>query len=69
MARRAVYEAVGHGLGGLQSQDLCLRWIDRQTRSCEKCTVVDNGTMPWRRGSLNVDEGQPTGAVLIESEF
>src|SRR5207245_7440934 len=34
----------------------------------EKCTVVDNGTMPWRRGSLNVDdEGQPTqSTVLIE---
>ena len=35
----------------------------------EKCTVVDNGTMPWRRGSLNVDdEGQPTQeTVLIEN--
>ena len=35
----------------------------------EKCTVVDNGTMPWRRGSLNVDdEGQPTqNTVLIEN--
>src|SRR5262249_195595 len=34
----------------------------------EKCTVVDNGTMPWRRGSLNVDdEGHPTQeTVLIE---
>jgi len=31
--------------------------------------VVDNGTMPWRRGSLNVDdEGQPTSeTVLIEN--
>jgi TldD protein len=31
--------------------------------------VVDNGTMPWRRGSLNVDdEGQPTQeTVLIEN--
>ena len=35
----------------------------------EKCTVVDNGTLPWRRGSLNVDdEGQPTqNTVLIEN--
>jgi TldD protein len=34
----------------------------------EKCTVVDNGTMPWRRGSLNVDdEGNATqDTVLIE---
>jgi len=31
--------------------------------------VVDNGTMPWRRGSLNVDdEGEPTQeTVLIEN--
>jgi TldD protein len=34
----------------------------------EGCTVIDNGTMPWRRGSLNVDdEGEPTQeTVLIE---
>ena len=34
----------------------------------DKCTVVDNGTMPGRRGSLNVDdEGNPTtNTVLIE---
>ena len=34
----------------------------------EKCTVVDNGTLPSRRGSLNVDdEGSPTqNTVLIE---
>ena len=35
----------------------------------DKCTVVDNGTMPGRRGSLNVDdEGNPTeNTVLIEN--
>jgi TldD protein len=34
----------------------------------EKCTIVDNGTLPSRRGSLNVDdEGSPTqNTVLIE---
>jgi TldD protein len=34
----------------------------------EKCTVVDNGTLPSRRGSLNVsDEGSPTQyTTLIE---
>jgi TldD protein len=34
----------------------------------EKCTVVDNGTLPNRRGSINVDdEGAPTqNTVLIE---
>src|SRR5436309_11314349 len=35
----------------------------------EKCTVVDNGTLPSRRGSINVDdEGSPTQeTVLIEN--
>jgi TldD protein len=35
----------------------------------DKCTVVDNGTMQGRRGSLNVDdEGNPTeNTVLIEN--
>src|SRR5262249_61766294 len=34
----------------------------------ELCTVVDDGTLPYRRGSLNVDdEGNPTHeTVLIE---
>ena len=34
----------------------------------DKCTVVDNGTLPSRRGSINVDdEGSPTqNTVLIE---
>jgi TldD protein len=34
----------------------------------EKCTIVDNGTLPSRRGSINVDdEGSPTReTVLIE---
>src|SRR5205823_12413710 len=34
----------------------------------DKCTVVDNGTMPSRRGSINVDdEGNATqNTVLIE---
>jgi len=35
----------------------------------ELCTVVDDGTIPGRRGSLNVDdEGIPTGrTVLVEN--
>jgi TldD protein len=34
----------------------------------EKCTIVDNGTLPGRRGSINVDdEGSPTqNTMLIE---
>src|SRR5690606_15055317 len=39
-----------------------------QPVASELCTVVDDGTIPLRRGSLNVDdEGTPTGrTVLIE---
>ena len=42
--------------------------IGKQVAS-SKCTVVDNGTMPLRRGSLNVDdEGNTTQeTVLIEN--
>src|SRR6185369_6516780 len=42
--------------------------IGRRVAS-EKCTVVDNGTLPSRRGSINVDdEGSPTqNTVLIEN--
>src|SRR5262249_38348692 len=44
--------------------------IGRKVAS-EKCTVVDNGILPWRRGSLNVDdEGHATQkTVLIEKEI
>src|SRR5206468_10686439 len=42
--------------------------IGQQVAS-ELCTVVDDGTIPGRRGSLNVDdEGTPTGrTVLVEN--
>jgi len=42
--------------------------IGQQVAS-ELCTVVDDGTIPGRRGSLNVDdEGTPTGrSVLVEN--
>jgi len=66
-----LHEAVGHGLEAdfnRKKTSAFAGLIGRRVAS-EKCTVVDNGTMPWRRGSLNVDdEGQPTQeTVLIEN--
>ena len=58
-----LHEAVGHGLEAdfNRKQTSAFAGLIGKRVASEKCTVVDNGTMPWRRGSLNVDdEGQPT---------
>ena len=54
---------------GLQPQeDLGLLQSSREEVASDVCTIVDDGTLPFRRGSLNMDdEGTPTGrTVLIE---
>jgi TldD protein len=65
-----LHEAVGHGLEAdfNRKQTSAFAGLIGKRVASEKCTVVDDGTMPWRRGSLNVDdEGQPTqNTVLIE---
>jgi TldD protein len=65
-----LHEAIGHGLEGDFNRKRVSAFTDRiGTRvASELCTVVDDGTIPNRRGSLNVDdEGTPTGrTVLIE---
>ena len=65
-----LHEAIGHGLEGDFNRKRTSAFTDRiGTRvASELCTVVDDGTLPSRRGSLNVDdEGTPTGrTVLIE---
>jgi TldD protein len=65
-----LHEAVGHGLEADFNRKKVSAFsglIGRQVAS-RLCTVVDDGTIPNRRGSLNVDdEGNPTGrTVLIE---
>ncbi len=66
-----LHEAVGHGLEADFNRKKTSRvcGADRAAGGVEKVTVVDNGTMPNRRGSLNVDdEGTPTQEnVLIEN--
>jgi TldD protein len=65
-----LHEAVGHGLEADFNRKKVSAFsglIGRQVAS-PLCTVVDDGTIPGRRGSLNVDdEGHPTGqTILIE---
>jgi TldD protein len=65
-----LHEAVGHGLEGDFNRKAVSAFSGRigQKVASELCTVVDDGTIPLRRGSLNVDdEGTPTSrTVLIE---
>ncbi|TDY01077.1 metalloprotease TldD [Thiohalophilus thiocyanatoxydans] len=66
-----LHEAVGHGLEGdfnRKGSSAFAGRIGEQVAST-LCTVVDDGTLAERRGSLNVDdEGTPTGhTVLIEN--
>jgi TldD protein len=66
-----LHEAIGHGLEAdfNRKKTSAFTGLVGKRVASEKCTVVDNGTMPWRRGSINVDdEGQPTQeTVLIEN--
>ncbi|VFN00221.1 MAG: TldD protein [Candidatus Kentron sp. G] len=65
-----LHEAVGHGLEGDFNRKGSSAFAGRigEKVATEHCTVVDDGTLPERRGSLNVDdEGTPTQCtVLIE---
>ena len=66
-----LHEAVGHGLEAdfNRKKTSAFAGLIGQQVASNKVTVVDNGTMPGRRGSLNVDdEGNPTQeTVLIEN--
>jgi TldD protein len=66
-----LHEAIGHGLEGDFNRKKTSAFTDRigQKVASELCTVIDDGTIPSRRGSLNVDdEGTPTHrTVLIEN--
>ena len=66
-----LHEAIGHGLEGDFNRKKTSAFSDRIGKkvASELCTVVDDGTIPSRRGSINVDdEGTPTSrTVLIEN--
>ena len=65
-----LHEAIGHGLEGDFNRKGTSAFAGRlgDKIAADTCTVVDDGTLPGRRGSLNVDdEGTPTqSTVLIE---
>jgi TldD protein len=66
-----LHEAIGHGLEGDFNRKGSSAFAGRigEKVASELCTVVDDGTVPDRRGSLNIDdEGTPTErTVLIEN--
>ncbi len=66
-----LHEAIGHGLEGDFNRKGTSAFSGRigERVATPACTVVDDGTLPGRRGSLNVDdEGVPTACTtLIEN--
>src|SRR5207244_1360331 len=65
-----LHEAIGHGLEAdfNRKKTSAFTGLVGKKVASELCTVVDDGTIPFRRGSLNMDdEGNPTHeTVLIE---
>jgi len=66
-----LHEAIGHGLEGDFNRKGTSAFSGRigERVATELCTVVDDGTLPGRRGSLSMDdEGTPgQNTVLIEN--
>jgi TldD protein len=66
-----LHEAVGHGLEGDFNRKGSSAFSGRigEKVASELCTIVDDGTLPDRRGSLNIDdEGVETeNTILIEN--
>jgi TldD protein len=66
-----LHEAVGHGLEGDFNRRGTSAFTGRvgERVASPLCTVVDDGTLPYRRGSLNVDdEGTPTQCTTLIDE-
>ena len=63
-----LHEAIGHGLEGDFNRKGTSAFSGRlgQRVATELCNVVDDGTLPGRRGSLNVDdEGTPSQCTTL----
>lgn len=63
-----LHEAIGHGLEAdfNRKKTSAFSSLVGKRVASEVCTVVDDGTLPSRRGSLNMDdEGTPTGCTTL----
>jgi TldD protein len=63
-----LHEAIGHGLEGDFNRKGTSAFANRigERVATEACTVVDDGTLSQRRGSLNIDdEGTPTQCTML----
>jgi TldD protein len=63
-----LHEAIGHGLEAdfNRKKTSAFAGLVGQKVASELCTVVDDGTLPFRRGSLNMDdEGYPTQETVL----
>jgi TldD protein len=63
-----LHEAIGHGLEGDFNRKGTSAFTNRigERVASELCTVVDDGTLAGRRGSLNIDdEGTPTRCTTL----
>jgi len=66
--RVLLHEAIGHGLEGDFNRKGTSAFANRigERVAAPGCTVVDDGTLPNRRGSLNIDdEGVPTQCTTL----
>src|SRR5579871_2828869 len=63
-----LHEAIGHGLEGDFNRKGTSAFTNRigERVAAPGCTVVDDGALPRRRGSLNIDdEGTPTQCTML----
>ncbi len=63
-----LHEAIGHGLEAdfNRKRTSAFSRLTGKRVASEVCTIVDDGTLPFRRGSLNMDdEGTPTSCTTL----
>lgn len=64
-----LHEAVGHGLEGTSAARAPPAFAGRigEQVASKHCTIVDDGTLPGRRGSVSIDDEGTPGATTCSS--